>query len=255
MLDIRRQAAAMFWEQEEWDYFQVVVTGTDRVHHYLWHALTDEQHELHARTIKFYQAVDAFVGEMADRYVKETKDDSLAGFFLLSDHGFCAIEQEVALNRYLVEQGLLAFETDAPTDLAQISPQAKAFVLDPNRIYVHLKGKYPRGSVDPADAPKVLDDVQAALSNLEHNGRKLVRRFFRREEAYHGPHAANGPDLVAVSIDGFDFKGAVDRTELFGRFGLSGMHNQDDAFLWTTKPVADVPQITQVAGLILEHLA
>jgi predicted AlkP superfamily phosphohydrolase/phosphomutase len=245
----------MFWEQEEWDYFQIVITGTDRLHHYLWHALVDENHELHARSIKYYQAVDAFVGEMAERYVQATRDESLAGFFMLSDHGFCGIEQEVALNKFLTDQGLLKFETDRPEDIAQISPAAKAFVLDPNRVYVHLKGKYPQGGVDPADAPKVLDDVQAALSELERGGRKLVRRFFRREEAYHGPHAANGPDLVAVSINGFDFKGAVDRAELFGRFGLSGMHTQHDAFLWTTKPAADVPQITQVAGLILEHLS
>jgi predicted AlkP superfamily phosphohydrolase/phosphomutase len=253
-LEGRRRAVDTLWIEEQWDYFEIVITGTDRLHHYLWHALADESHELHPRALNYYRAVDRFVGEMADRYVDETKDDSLSGFFLLSDHGFCALEQEVALNRYLAEAGLVKFEADAPSDLNQISAQSKVFALDPNRIYVHLKGKYPKGGVDPADAPKVLADVRAALGGLAYEGRKLVRRFFTREEAYHGPFAESGPDLVAVSIDGFDFKGAVDRAEVFGRFGLTGMHNQNDAFFWTAKPVAETPFITQPAAMILEHL-
>jgi predicted AlkP superfamily phosphohydrolase/phosphomutase len=254
-LEGRQRAVEMFWNVEDWDFFEVVVTGTDRLHHYLWHALTDENHELHSRTINYYRNVDRFVGEMADRYRAETKDDELSGFFLLSDHGFCGLEKEVALNRYLMEKGLVKFEADAPTDIGQIASEAKCFVLDPNRIYVHRRGKYPKGRVEAADASRVLADVRAALEDLTFEGRKLVRRFFTREEAYHGPHAANGPDLVAVSIDGFDFKGAVDRPETFGHFGLTGMHNQDGAFLWTAKPCAETPFITDVAGLILEHLA
>jgi len=253
-LDGRRKAVELLWDEEEWDFFEVVVTGTDRLHHYLWHALVDDSHPHHGRAIDYYRNVDRFAGEMADRYVKATKDDSLSGFFMLSDHGFCALEKEVALTRFLVEKGLMKFESDVPTELAQISPDSKVLVMDPNRIYVHAKGKFPKGSVDSADTAKVVDDVQTALAELEYDGKKLVRRFFRRDEAFHGPLAEKGPDLVAVSIDGFDFKGSVDRPEVFGHFGLTGMHNQYDAFLFTTKPVPETPQITQVAGLILEHL-
>mgnify|MGYP000855240704 CR=1 FL=1 len=253
-LETRKQATAMLWDEEEWDFFEVVVTGTDRLHHYLWHALVDPAHELHEKCIDYYRQVDAFVGEMADRYVKLTKDDSLSGLFLLSDHGFCALEKEVALNRFLMEKGLVAFEADMPGDLNQISEASKVFVLDPNRIYVHTGDRFPKGKVAPADAPKVIEDVKAALNELEYGGKKLVRRYFHREEAYHGPLVAQAPDLVAVSIDGFDFKGAIDRPEVFGHFGLNGMHNQDDAFLWTTKNVDETPHITQVAGLVLEHL-
>jgi len=251
----REAAVELLWNDEEWDFFEVVVTGTDRLHHYLWDALVDENHQHHEKAIGYYRAVDTFVGNMADRYVKLTKDDSLSGFTMLSDHGFCALEKEVALIRFLRDNGLVEFEVDQPESLGQIAPTSKVFVLDPNRIYVHTKGKFPKGSVDPSDAGKVIEDVKAALSELEYEGKKLVRRFFHREEAYHGPLADQGPDLVAVSINGFDFKGAVDRAEIFGHFGLSGMHNQDDAFLWTTQAVDEVPQITQVAELVLDHLA
>jgi predicted AlkP superfamily phosphohydrolase/phosphomutase len=253
-LEGRQRAVEMFWHVEDWDFFEVIVTGTDRLHHFLWHALVDENHELHSRTINYYRNVDRFVGEMADRYRAETKDDSLTGLFLLSDHGFCALEKEVALNRFLMEKGLVKFTADPPADLSQIAPESKVLVLDPNRVYVHRRGKYPNGRVDAADAPKVLADARAALAEMSYDGKKLVRRFFTREDAYHGPHAASGPDLVAVSINGYDFKGAVDRTEVFGNFGFTGMHNQDDAFLWTAQPCAEVPFITDVAGLILEHL-
>ncbi len=253
-LEGRVKAAQLLLEQEQWDFFEVVVTGTDRLHHYLWHALVDENHELHEKAIDYYRSVDKFVGQMADAYARAAKDDSLGGFFMLSDHGFCALEKEVALTRYLVETGLMAFETDAPEQLGQISESSKVLVMDPNRIYVHRKDKFPKGGVDAADVPKVIEDTKAALEELTYDGKKLVRRLFDREEAFHGPLAGQGPDLVAVSIDGFDFKGGVDRSEVFGHFGLSGMHNQYDAFLWTTKSVNEIPQITQAAGLILDHL-
>ena len=253
-LDFRTEAVDMFLEKEEWDFFELVVTGTDRLHHYLWHALVDPEHELHAQTINYYKKVDKLVGKMAEEYIKATKDDSLDGFFMLSDHGFCGIEKEVALTRYLVEKGFIEFETDSPGQLDRISKNSKLLVLDPNRIYVHTKGRFPKGNVDPDDVPKVLEDAKAALSELVYEDKKLVRRFFMRDEAYHGPFVQQAPDMVAVSIDGFDFKGSIDRTETFGNFGLTGMHNQDDAFLWTNKPVDETPFITQVAQLILGHL-
>ena len=253
-LDFRTDAVDMFLEKEDWDFFEVVVTGTDRLHHYLWHALVDPEHELHAQTINYYKKVDKLVGKMAEEYIKATKDDSLDGFFMLSDHGFCAIEKEVALTRYLVEKGLIEFDTESPGQLDQISENSKLLVLDPNRIYVHTKGSFPKGKVDPGDVPKVLEDAKAALSEMVYKDKKLVRRFFMRDEAYHGPFVQQAPDMVAVSIDGFDFKGSIDREEIFGNFGLTGMHNQDDAFLWTNKPVDETPYITQVAQLILGHL-
>jgi len=253
-LNGRRAAVDLFWSEEEWDFFDITITGTDRLHHYLWDAVVRENHPHHAAAIAYYQDVDRFVGEMAERYIKETKDDRLTGFFMLSDHGFCGLEKEVALTRYLVEQGLMKFETDEPTELGQISPESKVLVLDPNRIYVHTKGRFPKGQVDPADVANVVEDVRSALAELEYDGKKLVRRFFTRDEAFHGPLATNGPDLVAVSIDGFDFKGSVDRLEIFGNFGFTGMHNQDDAFLWTTKEIGPNPHITQVASMILAHL-
>jgi predicted AlkP superfamily phosphohydrolase/phosphomutase len=253
-LEGRRAAIDLLWDEEEWDFFEVVVTGTDRMHHYLWHALEDENHQHHERAIDYYRKVDELAGYVAAKYVAETKDDSLSGFFMLSDHGFCKLEKEVALTRYLVEAGLMRFETDEPTELGQIAADSKVLVMDPNRIYVHTKDRFPKGSVDPADKEKVLADVQAALAELSDDGKKLVRRFFHNEEAYHGPLASKGPDMVAVSINGYDFKGSIDRREVFGHFGFTGMHNQDDAFLWTTKPVDEIPQITQVAGLILNHL-
>lgn len=253
-LDLRKQAAQMFLDLEEWDFFELVVTGTDRLHHYLWHALADPDHEHHARAIAYYREVDELVGQMARAYREATHDDAMSGFFMLSDHGFCALEHEVALTTFLREKGLMAFETDEPTELGQIDGSSKVLVLDPNRIYVHRKDRFPKGCVDPADAPIVVQDVQDALSELEHDGKKLVRRFFTQEEAYHGPQTDRGPDLVAVSVDGYDFKGSVDRKQVFGKFDLSGMHNQYDAFLWTAKKPADNPNITQVAPMILDHL-
>ncbi len=47
-LEIRRHATRWLWEREEWDYFEVVITETDRLHHFLWRALTDPSDPRHA---------------------------------------------------------------------------------------------------------------------------------------------------------------------------------------------------------------
>jgi hypothetical protein len=58
----------------------------------------------------------------------------------------------------------------------------------------------------------------------------FVARVATREEAFSGPKAELGPDLVLVSKNGWDLKGAVRISELEGVGKLTGMHTQDDAF-------------------------
>ncbi|NIR02612.1 MAG: hypothetical protein GTN78_20830, partial [Gemmatimonadales bacterium] len=91
-LETRRRAASYFWERERWDYFQVVVTGTDRLHHFLWNAVDDEHDPRHERAMRYYGAVDDLIGGLWDRHHKGRSGDREGeGFLLLSDHGFCGL--------------------------------------------------------------------------------------------------------------------------------------------------------------------
>ncbi len=247
-LDGRRRAAVHLWENETWDYFELVVTGTDRLQHYLWDALADEKHPRHDFCLSYYREVDRLVGDMFAR-----ARDAGAAFYLLSDHGFCAAQQEVYLNTWLAQEGFLSFEGDKNDSLAALAAGTRAFALDPNRIYVNVAGKYPRGAVRPGDSPAVLAEIKEGLLALSHNGRPVIRKIFHRDEIYDGPYAAGGPDLVAVAHHGFDVKAHLGKAEVFAETNLTGMHTYDDAVFWSLEPPPADVKITDLAALILAN--
>jgi len=72
------------------------------------------------------------------------------------------------------------------------------------QIYLNLKGREPQGVVDPgAEADQTLADLTRQLRELidPATGRPVVTRIWRRDEVFHGPLAAEGPDLLFVIDD------------------------------------------------------
>jgi predicted AlkP superfamily phosphohydrolase/phosphomutase len=252
----RVEGARYFWQREQWDYFQAVVTGTDRLHHFLWNAVVEADHPLHRPAMSYYQSVDTFIGEMWDRFHKgRPADREGEGFVLLSDHGFTGVRYDVRLNAWLRQQGYLEYAKDDPTSVADIAAQGtRAFCLDPGRIYLNVKGRFAQGCVEPGDAPALRAEIAGKLPSLTRDGQPVIRRVFTREEAFHGPLVSQAPDLVAISRDGFDLKGTTRGQEVFAATHFQGMHTWEDAFIWTTLPIPDDPDISQLAAPIVSHL-
>jgi predicted AlkP superfamily phosphohydrolase/phosphomutase len=249
----RLKAVDLFWTKEDWDYFQVVVTGTDRLHHYLWAAYDCADHKHHQAFLDYYGKVDVFIGEMYARFNEVSgRGEEGEGFFMLSDHGFCGIEQEVRIANWLRENGFLTFEKENPESLEDIAESSRAFVIDPGRIYLNRKGRFPKGSVDEASARSIMDEIRAGLSELCHEGRPVIEHVFERDEIYSGPETPKAPDLVPVGHHGFDLKGTIKEADLFGRTNLTGMHTWDEAFFWSVKEAPSDLNITQLAGIIME---
>jgi predicted AlkP superfamily phosphohydrolase/phosphomutase len=245
-----RRAFRYFWNQE-WNLFEFIVTGTDRLQHYLWDACIDSGHPEHGRFIDYYRRVDGLIDEIVGEFRKLT--GGLAGLFLLSDHGFTGIVQEVYLNAWLEQAGYLRFDGLASRRLSDMAPGTRAFALDPNRIYINLKGRFPRGVVEKSEREGLKSEISAALKTLEYQGRKVVREVFDTEEIYSGPHVAKGPDLVVLAERGFDMKGSLEKTDPFGRSDLQGMHTWDDAFFWSSKDCGEGFAISDVAAKIMEE--
>ena len=245
----RRRAVEMLWGGA-WRYFQVVVTGTDRLHHYLWPAVEDRDHPHGEAALDYYRAVDRFVGEVWGRFRDLEGEGAAERFFLLSDHGFCRIEREVYLNRWLEEEGYLRYRGGA-SSIEELDGGSRAFCLDPGRIYLNLRGRFPRGSVEPAEAPGLAEEIGGKLRALEHGGAPVMRNVFARDEVYAGPAAACGPDLVALANRGFDLKGSTAAKAVFGSSDLTGMHTWDDAFVLTAAELQEPLFIWDLYGVIL----
>ncbi len=250
-LDRRQKAFDLFWK-EDWDYFELVITGTDRLQHFLWSAYQDESHPHHKNFLDYYRRIDGLIDHVVSSFLKLTESDE--GLLLLSDHGFTGIHQEVYLNAWLEEQGYLSFDSPAPQSLGEISSSSRAFALDPNRIYLHLKNKYPRGKVPHSSKKALKQEISEKLLKLEFKGKRVVRQVFDAEEVYRGPYKERGPDLIVLSEYGFDMKGSIKKKEVFGRTNLQGMHTWDDAFFWANTDFGLDLSISDLAEIILGKL-
>jgi len=249
-LDRRVKLLLELYDKEPWDLFIGVVTETDRLQHFFMDAMADPAHKYHSAFRDFYRRIDAFIGQVAERL----KDETL---LIMSDHGFTPIKQQVYLNRWLVDNGYLKLKENARS-IEEIADGSRAFAMDPGRVYVNVKGKYPQGTVEPADAARLAAEIKQGLAEIRDGGERVVNRVYERDELFSGPVVQLAPDLCVQSNYGYDLKGAVNKAQLMDREVFTGMHTQDDSTLFINSPASalrsDKPHITDVAPTLLAAL-
>lgn len=224
-LKARIAAYRYLWDHEDWDNFMFVFTCTDRLMHFLWNAYEDPEHIYHSNFIDHYRQIDRVIGEIAGRL---QDNDTM---ILLSDHGFERLENEVYVNFALKKAGMLSFETEQPSGLKDIDSSAIAFALDPGRIYVHLKDRFPKGKIERSERDMIVQELINIFNSIECTGQKIIKHCYRKEEIYSGPLMQQAPDLVLVANRGFNLKGSLNPVNLCEKSAFTGMHNQHDAFL------------------------
>lgn len=247
-LTARERAFRHFW-REDWDYFELVITGTDRLHHFLWRSHLEPDNPNHQRFLDYYSHVDSLVQEIVTAF--EGLTGGLEGLFLLSDHGFCGITREIYLNAWLEKEGYLKFCVPEPTGLTEVAEGSLAFALDPSRIYLNAQGRFPRGRVSSAERESLKREIARKLESLEWEGKKVIRHVFCAEDVYSGPLLSQGPDLIVVAEPGFDLKGSVKKKDIFGWTDLQGMHTWEDAFFWSWVPLGQDLCISDLASFLL----
>lgn len=244
-LDARQNTAMQLWDETNWDTFMFVITGTDRIGHFLWDAYENENHEHHSNFLDYFKRVDEVVGSITD---KMSEDDSL---IMISDHGMGLSETNVIVNAVLKNHGFLELEDADRQNHNHIKTNSKAFALDPGRIYLNKEGKYPKGSVKKEDEEKILAELTSIFQNLEKDGKKVIKKIFRKEEVYSGPHLDKAPDLILLPNNGFNLRGNITKTEVFDKDIFTGMHTQDDAFLFVkTSKQIEIPENPKVIDVV-----
>jgi predicted AlkP superfamily phosphohydrolase/phosphomutase len=238
-LQARRRVYLKLLRDEPWDLFIGVITECDRLHHYFWDQYADASAPRHGRFLDFYRRLDEVIGEMAAALPSGTP------LFIVADHGHTLIHREFYPNAHLRERGLLRFGAEKPKGLGDIDAATKAFVLDPGRVYVHRAGRFPLGTVGAAEADELVARLRDEFLGLHDDsagapaGGRPVPRVWTRGEVYRGPCVDRAPDLVLDFAPGYDPKGALARSEVFGRSALTGMHTFDDSLFFVNR--AGVP--------------
>ena len=247
----RRRAFELLWRDQNWQLFILVLTETDRVFHFLWHAVTDHAHPLYADCAELLREWDACIGCVAD--VAACLD---ARLMVLADHGFTALTVECDLNAWLREQGwliqTLSPENSPELDGLCIHPDSAVFALDPGRIYLHTRRRFAKGCLSDEEAVRLLPRLREQLLGLHWMGRPVFSAVISAEELYSGPMLPNAPDLVCIPGNGFDLKAKFNRPGIFGHFGRSGVHTQDGGIFYDNEGGAPA-RLRDAGGLVLEH--
>jgi predicted AlkP superfamily phosphohydrolase/phosphomutase len=247
-----RAAMFRFWDRQKWDLMLVHFMSTDRLHHFMWDQYGDPAAPYHAEFIRLYERIDEIIGEVAARL----EENML--LMMLSDHGFCGVKCEVNMNLWLQQEGFLRFHTSSPKSLEDIDGRSQAYSLIPGRFYINLKGREPRGSVEPGgEYLDVREKIAARLMELRHpqTGEPVIERVEMREALYGEETSGVAPDMVALAHYGYDLKDQVNGRELFQPGKLKGMHTFDDAFLFVNRPMT-IPagiKIYEATDIVAEH--
>lgn len=264
-IDVLERAIFSIMDQRPWDLFIGVVTGTDRLNHFLYDAQADASHPFHERFVDYYRRVDRFFGGLMDRVGHGTR------LIVLSDHGFTDLKQQVYLNHILKAMGYLAFNRPDPRSPGDIHPSTKAFAMDPTRIYLNSKDRFQAGVIGPGEAREIRGKLKGELERLRLSdvgisdveasdglNDSLFAAVLCKEDLYTGDCFHLAPDLVIIPRPGYDPKAALDASAPVAKDIFTGMHTHDDAFLLVQDrlPVAlpDKVCISDVADLILEVL-
>jgi predicted AlkP superfamily phosphohydrolase/phosphomutase len=223
---------------EQWDNFMIVFTGTDRVGHFLWDACEDKAEPWYSRILEYYSRVDCELG-----WILENIDENDI-VVCMSDHGMERIRTDVYLNTLLQKHGYLSLrESDRP-NYTHITPDTKAFALEPSRIYLNMQGRYPNGSVANEQRDELIAELKRLFGGLEYDGKKVIRRVYTREQLYHGDAFERAPDIVLEQETGFSLRGSLGRPDVFATPGiLTGVHRGTDAFFAANRDAETIEKI------------
>jgi predicted AlkP superfamily phosphohydrolase/phosphomutase len=198
LYELERQTSGLFY---------CLFDTPDRLPHMFWR-FSEPQHPANHGNVpedmrhvieQHYRECDAVVGE-AMRFA-----DERTLFIALSDHGMSSFQRGVHLNTWLHDNGLLALKDglhpgpDAGDMLRQVDwGRTKAYALGLGSIYLNLKGRESQGIVEPSEAPVLQAAIARGLSGLQdpQRGATAIRSVVTREQVYHGPFAAESPDLM-----------------------------------------------------------
>lgn len=245
-LEARIKVCRHLWNSLDWRTFMIVFTGTDRLMHFLWDAYEDQMHKYHDHFADYFTRIDQAIGEIRGHLAD---DDRL---ILHSDHGFERLEKDIYINHVLVENGFLRLDGDGSIGLEGISDDTTAFALDPGRIYLHRRGRHPRGTVDEIEGERLLSEMAELFLALEVDGRKVIRAVYRKEDTYSGPCMSQAPDLVLVASETFNLRGKAQTDGVAQQSPFTGKHTQDTGFLLVRNPVDEdvIPEQPTVCDIM-----
>jgi predicted AlkP superfamily phosphohydrolase/phosphomutase len=197
-----------YLQHAEWDYFQFVEIGLDRVHHGFWkyhdphHVLYEPDNPYKDVIRDYYRYLDREIGKTFELLREDTV------VLVLSDHGARPLDGGFCVNEWLAQKGLLVLNEypDEVTPFARLDvnwDETKVWSEGGyyERVFLNVKGREPRGAIDPAEYESFRDEVRAMFEEtVDDKGDPLGTVAMKPEEIYKNVRNV-APDLVVHFAD------------------------------------------------------
>jgi predicted AlkP superfamily phosphohydrolase/phosphomutase len=188
----------------EWEYFQFVEIGVDRLHHGFWkyhdpqHRQHQPNHPLNTAIADYYTYLDEEVGRTLDLLDGDTIR------LVVSDHGAQRLDGGFCVNEWLIREGLLTLleRPSTPTPFTtKMVDWSRTRVWSEGgyyaRVFVNLEGREPQGLVRRAEYDAVLESLSLRLESLpDDTGAVMGTTVYRPDRLYRSVHNVP-PDLIA----------------------------------------------------------
>jgi predicted AlkP superfamily phosphohydrolase/phosphomutase len=198
--------------------------------------------------------------------------DSHTTLLVLSDHGFAPYYRSFNLNTWLLNNGYIRLKDGASADsdepLTNVDwSQTRAYGIGLNGLYINLRGREKNGVVEPGTAADALmNEIHGKLLAVKDAKANLpvITRVDFASEAYQGPYARSGPDMLVGYNRGYragwkTILGSFPPDELEDNTNpWSGDHCMDytlvpGVLLSNRKIDATTPALTDIAPTILSE--
>ncbi|MEW6442560.1 MAG: alkaline phosphatase family protein [bacterium] len=202
--------------------FSVVLDGTDKIQHLCWPVLAafvrdgtagQEERNLLDVCLEYYREIDRILGSLLERAAEG------ANLVLVSDHGFGESRDIFFVNQWLRKMGHLAWKDEQgpmaaggkSLGMRHLSrhvtemdwEKTRAFASTPSSNGIHLAPGC-AATLPEREREELLEELIGGLAALRSptTGGPLVRRVWKRREAFPGPYGDLGPDLTLCLWDG-----------------------------------------------------
>ena len=221
------QVVRHLMQECEWDFFQFVEIGADRMHHGFWKThdpqhIEHERGDPHQNTVgEYYRYLDEEFGSLLELIDKDTI------VLIASDHGAQRLDGGFCVNEWLVREGLLVLNhyPEKVTPFAELDVNWQKTTCWSEggyyaRVFLNVKGREPNGTIEMQDCPKVRDEIKVRLEEMKGpDGKPLGTLVFKPEEIYREIRGIP-PDLI-IHFGGIHWKS-------IGAVGYPTIHLQED---------------------------
>lgn len=208
MTDSHFKVIEFLIKEKEWDFFQFVEIGVDRIHHAFWkyfdceHHLYEEGNEFKDAIPNYYKFIDGKIG----RLMKMVDDNTT--IFVVSDHGAKRMKGCFCINEWLIDKGYFVLNKYP----SEISPFEK---LDVNwkktkawgwggyygRIFINKEGREKEGVIEDKDYENFRNELENEIKNIQGPDGKRWKTIVHKPDVFYKNTNGYPPDLMVYFDD------------------------------------------------------